>query len=178
MIECTENKDKAYIVAVLLFRRKELFYDIANMAFVEGHVMVEVDDEVRHTLQDIVEEGNRDRVERILDKAHAVITEALYPYTMRQVCLDHLDNRRQYRPVFGIRLVIPKDFSQTTLNLMERLVHEYLVCDVLQDWLSITNPSKAEIWMMKRDEAHAALRRCVNNRRGPDRSRIKPHLFF
>lgn len=176
MVECIKQEDGKR-VAVLLFGHKELFYDIANMAFVEGHIMTGADDEVRHTLQDIVQEGNRDRVERILDKAHAVITENLYPYTKRPLLHDHLDNRQQFRPVFGIRLELPEDFSQTTLNLMSRLVHEYLVCDVVQDWLTVTNPEKAAIWIEKRDEARRMLRGCTNNRRGLNRRRIRPHPF-
>lgn len=177
MVECVESADKDKHVAVLLCGHKELCFDIANLAFIEGHIMVDVDDEIRHTLQDIVEEGNRERVERVLDKGHAILTEALYPYTKRPLILDHLHDRAQRRPVYGIRLELPKDFSQTTLNLMERLVHEYLVCDVVYDWLSITNTPKAAVWREKRDEAYAGLRRCVNNRRGEKRVRIRPHPF-
>ncbi len=178
MIECGERNEEGYRIAVLLFKHKELLYDIANLAFVEGHIMVEVDDEIRHTLQDIVQEGNRDRVERILDKAHAVLTELLYPYTKVELRKKVLNDRLPRRSVFGIRLRLPDDFSQTTLNLMERLVHEYLVCDVLQDWLSITHPEKTRIWIEKREEAKVALRACVNSRRGSrHRLRIRPHLF-
>lgn len=176
MIECGDRKGDGKRIAVLLFRHKDLLYDIANLAFVEGHIMTNTDDEVRHTLQDIVQEGNRDRVERILDKAHAVITESLYPYTSRDVTQEVLDNRLRGRKVFGIRLELPSDFSQTTLNLMEKLVHEYLVCDVIQDWLTVTNTEKAQVWIMKRDEARLALTSCLAYRRG-GRPRIRPHLF-
>lgn len=177
MVECGNVKGKDIIVAVLLFKHEELYYDMANLAFVEGHIMTDVDDEVRHTLQDIVQEGNCDRVERVLDKDHAIITELLYPYTKRTIDTDILDDKLVEKPVFGIRLELPEDFSQTTLNLMERLVHEYLVCDVVQDWLSITNPRKAQIWAEKRDNAKSALRSCVNNRRGPRRTRIRLQPF-
>lgn len=175
MIECSNNTEEGKIKAMLLFSHDELIYDIANIAYVEGHIMTEADDEVVHTLQDIAEDGNRDRVERILDKAHAVLTELLYPFTKREVCVDTLDNRLKERKVFGIGLNVPSDFSQTTLNLMERLVHEYLVADVIQDWLSITNTRKAEVWIGKREEARTALKSCVNKRRGLRRTRITPH---
>lgn len=162
---------------MLLFRHEQLIYDIANIAYVEGHILPDVNGEIVHTLQDIAESGNCDRVERILDKAHAVLTELLYPFTKREITVDTLDNRLPERKVFGIGLELPEDFSQTTLNLMERLVHEYLVADVLQDWLSITNTQKAQVWTEKREEARTALKRCITSRRGNRRARIKPHMF-
>ena len=177
MIECESRKDGETIKAILLFSHEELIYDISNLAYVEGHILPDIDPEIVHTLQDITQEGNKDRVERILDKAHAILTELLYPFTKREITKDVLDNRLRERKVLGIVLELPEDFSQTTLNVMERLVHEYLVADVIQDWLSITvsNTQKAEVWKEKREEAKRKLRLCVNQRRGIKRTRLKPH---
>ncbi len=177
MIECIDNGDDSRIKALLLFKKEELLYDVKNLAYVEGHILPEEDNEIRHTLQDIGERGNIDRVIRVFDKAHAILTEALYPFTKRDLIHDVLDDRLLDREVFGIGLNLPSEFSQTTLNLMERLIHEYLVCDVLQDWLSITNTKKAQVWIDKREEAKAQLRQCVTLRRGRKKVRIRPHWF-
>ncbi len=177
MVECGESDKQGRRIAVLLFKHEDLIYDIANMAFVEGHIMVDADDEIRHTIQDIAQEGNRDRVERVLDTAHAIITELLYPYTKEEIRRAVVDSRLPRRHVIGIRLEIPNEFSQTTLNLLERLVFEYFVCDVLQDWLSVTNPQKSVVWKDKREEIRVMIRRCVTNRRGNKRVRIRQHPF-
>ena len=55
----------------LTFKREELLYDIRNNAYVEGDVMQVNDAHDRHQVQDIGEEGNIDRVTRVLDLAHA-----------------------------------------------------------------------------------------------------------
>ena len=177
MIECGSTEEVGKKKALLLFSHDELLYDVANIAYVEGHILPDVDPEIVHTLQDIAQEGNRDRVERILDKAHAILTELLYPFTKREITTDTLDNRLVERKVFGIGLELPDDFSQTTLNVMERLVHEYLVSDVIQDWLSITitNTQRRDVWIEKREEARIKLKLCVNQRRGISRSRLRPH---
>lgn len=85
--ECGE-KEKGERRFLLLFKLKELLYDIGNMAWVEGHILESENLELRHTVQDIVQDGNRDRVARILDKAHCIVTEALYPYTSRELYLN------------------------------------------------------------------------------------------
>ncbi|MEZ3525210.1 MAG: hypothetical protein K1V77_06590 [Muribaculaceae bacterium] len=174
--ECGE-KEKGERRFLLLFKLKELLYDIGNMAWVEGHILESENLELRHTVQDIVQDGNRDRVARILDKAHCIVTEALYPYTSRELYLKWRDDRPERRHVFGILLRVPDDFSQTTMNLMEHLVHEYMVADVMQDWLTITHADKAAVWLEKREEALSRLRSCVNLRRGAQRVRRRLSPF-
>jgi len=63
------------------------------------------------------------------------------------------------------------------MNLMEHLVHEYMVADVMQDWLTITHADKAAVWLEKREEALSRLRSCVNLRRGGQRVRRRLSPF-
>ena len=65
----------------MTFKREELLYDIRNNAYVEGDVMQAKTEHDRHQVQDIGEDGNIDRVTRLLDLAHAECEEALFPYT-------------------------------------------------------------------------------------------------
>lgn len=68
-------------VVSLEFSRKALIYDISNCAYVEGDVMPADDEHSKHQVFDIAEDGNIDRVTRILDLAHAECVEMMYPYT-------------------------------------------------------------------------------------------------
>lgn len=68
---------------------------------------------------------------------------------------------------------VPTTFSQTTLTLVERLIHEYLVCRDVADWLSITNPAKSETWLAKAAEAETEIRTAIQSRLA--RTRIKQH---
>jgi len=53
--ECGE-KEKGERRFLLLFKLKELLYDIGNMAWVEGHILESENLELRHTVQDIVQD--------------------------------------------------------------------------------------------------------------------------
>ena len=161
--------------AVLIFKREQLLYDIGNYAYIEGSVMSEVSDHNRHMVQDAVQDGNVDRITRVLDLAMAKCRETLYAYTRHNIHRAELDDRRRETPTYGIVLSVPTDFSQTTLNLLEKLIHEHLVCEALADWMSLTNPAKAAIWKQKADDAIDEVRASLLTRMS--RVRIRKHPF-
>ena len=193
----------------MTFKREELLYDIRNNAYVEGDVMQVKTEHDRHQVQDIGEDGNIDRVTRVLDLAHAECEEALFPYTKENVEQEtEMDDRPTYvaptadadgtvtntegetqeaetpataideeaftdetpevKPTgdYVIRLLVPDAYSKTTVRLIVRYIHEYMVCRVLADWLSITNPPAAANWKAKQDEALAGMKEAVNFRTG------------
>jgi len=166
--------------ATLTFDREQLLYDIKNYCYVEGHVMPEGAEQARHMTKDVGEYGNIDRANRLLNLLHAETVEVLYPYSRDDVHTaavavpwnDTLTEVGQYR----IDLLLPDKFSQTTLNLLELLIHEWWVAYVVGDWLSITYPEKAATWFAKAEQAKERIKGIKNNRIG-DRARIKMHPF-
>lgn len=159
---------------MLVFWRKHLLYDIRNIAYVEGHILETDNEHLRHTIQDVGEVGNVDRVTRMLDLAHAKCKELLHPYTKHKVYRP-LENELRERKVYGIILSLPQDFSQTTLDLLERLIHEYMVNRAVADWMSITNQAKVETWAAKAAAMEGEIRSCMNTRMS--RVRIRTHPF-
>ena len=175
MIEC-RMIDSRNIEAVLLFKRDQLIYDIRNVAFVEGDILEdEPSPHSKHLIQDIGEDGNIDRVTRTLNLAHGECVEMLFPFTKRKIMVDCLDDRLVEKKVYSIFMTVPKNYSQTTLNVFEDLVHEYLVSSVLADWLSITNPSKAATWEKKKEDLKMSIKSKVRSSRG--RYRLSRHPF-
>lgn len=168
-----EEKD-GRLTAVLTFRREQLLYDVRNYAWIEGGVMETESNHTRHTVQDVGEEGNVDRVTRVLDLTVAKCREMLYPYTRKEVYRPELEDTLRETPAYGIILNLPANFSQTTLCLLENLIHEYLVCKAVADWMSITNPAKAQIWDAKAEEAETGIRVNLNNRPGRTRRPLHP----
>ena len=177
----------------MTFKREELLYDIRNNAYVEGDVMQAKTEHDRHQVQDIGEDGNIDRVTRLLDLAHAECEEALFPYTKEDVDQEtEMDDTPTYveptadaegtvaymevftddttasKPTgdYVIRLLVPDEYSKTTVRLIVRYIHEYMVCRVLSDWMSITNPPAAANWKAKQDEALEGMKEAVNFRTG------------
>lgn len=172
---CFMQEEGGKIVAALIFKRRELQYDIDNLAYIEGSVLPgETEPHNRHMVQDVGQSGNIDRVTRVLDKEISMAREMLLPYTKHPVHVRELDDRLREPETYGIILSLPSSFPQTTLNLLEKLVHEYLVCRVMEDWMSITNPGKRETWAVKAKGLEEEIRRRVNARTGRTRRKLHP----
>lgn len=171
----TRVREKRATVTLLA---EELLHDIANMAYVEGDLMDGGDGHAAHQVRDICEDGNRERVLRVISMAVAKCRERLYPYT-REDAEDGtlLDNTPEEREEYVIILLLPEDFSKTTLDYLNKLLHEYITCTALADWLTIANtanPQSAAAWAAKAEEAQAEAARIINLRRGRVRRTVSP----
>lgn len=173
-MSCFFEEENGTTLAVLRFEREQLLYDIRNCAYIEGHIMETDNVERRHTVQDVGEDSNVDRVTRVLDLTVAKCRELLYPYAKHDIRRPILNDKLKDACVYGIVLKLPFGFSQTTLSLLERLIHEYLVCRSLADWMSITNPEKERTWAEKAAAAETEIRASLNARMGITRRRLHP----
>lgn len=167
MGECKEKK------VTLVFRREQLLYDVRNYAYVESHVMATETEHGKHMVADVGEEGNVDRVTRVLDLGVSMCRELLYPWAKRDIDKTELDDTLKERTEYRIEMSVPGTLSQTTLTLIEKLVHEYLVCRGVADWMSITNAQKADTWLAKAADAESEIRTTVHSRM--KRTRIRQH---
>lgn len=174
-MSCFLEEENGTKFAVLIFKRDQLMYDIENISYIEGSVLPkDTEAHNRHMVQDVGEEGNVDRVSRILDLCHAQAKETLYPYTKHEIHKAEIDDILRKPKVYGIVMKVPSDFSQTTLILLERLIHEYFVCRAVQEWMSITNPAKAETWGVKAEEAINEARVSLSARVSRVRRKLHP----
>lgn len=152
---CIRDNAESHVRTVTLtFKRSELLYDIRNYAFVEGDIMSPSEENARHQTLDIGEDGNIDRVSRVLGLAHAECVEFLYPFTKTAVEEEESRNDILDAPEeYVITLSVPDTFSKSTCDLLERYIHEYLVCRALADWLTVTKPQAAANWLAKTEDA-------------------------
>lgn len=173
---CCCNKTKTAKRVTLEFHRRHLLYDVTNYAFVEGEIVGEDVEHVHHQVTDITEEGNVDRVTRVLNLAHAEVVEMLYPYTKEEISDDAetLDNALVEPETYTVTMDVPGDFSMTTLKLLQQMIHEYLVCRVLQDWLSITYTESSVIWEAKLEALREKIRTALMSRMKAMRRKLKP----
>jgi hypothetical protein len=159
----------------LHFIREELLYDIKNLAYVHHDMMDEqkkvvtgIDiDHARHLTADIGEEGNVDRVSRILSLVMSEVTDLLYPYTKEAPIEEEVDDMLQAPIAYDILMHVPDTMSRTTIRYLVNLIHEYMVCRVLADWLSITYPEAAAKWRGDAESVRMEINRTKNLRRGP-----------
>lgn len=174
---CDKNApdSRATREVTLTFHREQLLYDIRNYAYIEGHVWGESNQHAQHTLVEIGEDGNVDRVNRILAVVHAAAVEMLYPYTKDEPVDGEEICDRMWTPTdYKIKMNVPATMSRTTLHLMGKLIHEFMVCRVIYDWLSITHPETAGNWLDKAKEAQEEINSIKNCRRGRVRRPMHP----
>lgn len=177
MMSCCERNSEAQTRSVTLtFKRAELLYDAENYSFVEGDIMATDDVHAPHQVYDIAQTGNVDRVTRVLNLAHAECVEMLYPYTKEEIPegQEAMDDVLTAPEEYDIVLNLPENFSMTTVQLLRHLIHEYLVCKVLADWMSITKPESMENWQMKFETIKEKIRTSLLSRRGRAKLKLKP----
>lgn len=163
--------------ATLKLSTEELLHDIANMAYVEGDLIDGGNEHAAHQVRDICEDGNRERVLRVVDMAVAKCRESLYPYT-REDAEDgtELDNVPDEKEEYVISMLLPEDFSKTTLDYLNKLLHEYICCAAIADWMTIANTDKVRVatWAAKEEEAQEQVMKIINLRRCRVRRTVSP----
>lgn len=177
---CTISRDNENKkVATLTFSREQLLYDLRTIAYVEGDTNNAQNDHNMHQLVDIGEDGNIDRVTRLLDLAHAEAKELLYPHT--KVDIEDgatYDDILTETDVYTINLLVPERFSDTTARYWEHKIHEYMICRVLAEWMMLTNkanPNAAALWEAKAQQAIEDIKESFTRR--TQRVRRSMHPF-
>lgn len=158
--------------------RKALLYDIGNYAYVEAEVLPVDAENTRHQLADIVEDGNVDRVTRMLGLVYRECVEMLYPYCKRPLVVEKdgcvLDDKLEEEAYYVVDLSLPHGFSETTVEYLKDLIHEYIVCRVLADWISMVRAGSESNWLAKAEELRSKMRSALMSRRSMQRRPLKP----
>lgn len=166
------------IQVTITMKRDELIYDISQIAYVEGDIISEDGQHSKHQVMDITEDGNVDRVNRTLNLAWQECVDFLYPYSKRVLDNDSSFNNAAIAPEqYGMALTMPKLISATTLEYLTGLIHEYMICRVLVDWLSITNitnSNSVSAWEAKMEQAKYKIHTIISTRRGAVRRKLHP----
>ena len=162
----------------LKFLREELLDDIEKYSYVEGDVQRADAEHLvhgKHQTQEMLQDDNIDLVTRHLDLALARCREALYPYSKTPVA-DNVtaDDILVEGTYYTIELNVPDDFSQTTVDWLEQLIHNLLVWWALYYWFSITKPEAAEKWMTSANAAEEDIKGALARRCGRTRRPLRP----
>lgn len=168
----TYRKDKT--VKLTMFR-KELLEDIEDYSYKEALKMSADDEPARHQVTDVCQEDNLPRVTRVLDMSFDECVDMLYPYSKVPVAdVTEKDDKLQQRERYELMMLVPKDFSHTTVELLTRKVHEYMVCAVMADWMSLFKPDSQANWEAKKAVCETDINTKINNRVGRVRRPLTP----
>lgn len=158
---------KRTVANYLWFLREELLHDIASYAYVAGDMMGD-ESHGSHQVFDVVEDGNVELATRQLTMAHAECEELLYPYVKVGSAEElELSNDYEAPDVYGFELHLPEGVAHNTVTLLKELLHEYMICRVLGEWMAVTLPAAAENWRRRQEEAVTKMRRTLRWRHTP-----------
>lgn len=167
--------DREQLQVSLMFKRDELLHDISNNSWVQSEVSASDNVNAKQELKDIVQDGNLDRVLRVLQLAHQECIELLYAYTHTDIVGgEHLDDAFADPKNYVIDMKVPTTFSRTSLEYLVHLIHEYLVCRVIEDWVSIVMPDRKVIWAEKIQDIKDKIISCLSRRSGRIRRSQSP----
>ena len=130
-------------------KSSELLYDIGNIAFITGDIMLQ-DVKLQSAVQDVVNDGNLNKVTRSLSRIFNELVSSLTAYTKKElienvVVSDDLTAPENYEMV----LVVPDTFSSPNANAVVTAAHDYMVNMALSDWFSITKKDEAQMYFDK-----------------------------
>ena len=146
------------------------------------------DEHAIHQTFDICEEGNIDRVARLLGLAFSIVEETLAPliderhFRTRIPDLSYKPGNYTLNFRKGVNLKRQGDKrsgrrripSQTLRNT----IHEFLVCRVIAGWLSITMPDLSLIWREKANLCIEALKEMCSRLSEQEEGRIIRRRLF
>lgn len=139
--------------------KKALLYDISNMAY----LIADTGDHSNHSLhrvRDICQDGNIDRVARVLGLAYSQVLVALLPI-LAPPRLD-IEKDQSVVPhdyIINLRKDADMKFRLTKERQLKikETVHEFMVAKVLADWLYVTLPPAADVWKYRAEVSLEAL---------------------
>lgn len=163
-------------------QKKELVYDVANTTYTFADALSVEDVHEKHNIMDVAQEGNRDKLARILDEAVEDCREVLYSLGKGHVdgswyetnewedCVGSPTNDEES---YYLKMFAPRSFSPSSLHTLTVYAHNYIVNKSVSDWLAIVYPKGAEQFLVLAEEKKDKLLHAAN--RGSGQLRIKPH---
>lgn len=135
---------------------------------------------------------DEDRIffERTFDMALAECRNMLYPYTKnaiptiirREICSELLPPN-DYDPNAyvvnhinpnEIKLLLPRHFSHITINLIEKLLNEYIINRLMSEWIMITVPEKHSYWIERCASTKKQISTALTARTRPLKRTLRP----
>ena len=166
--------------------KHEIVHDIKNTAYTYADSISSsvADPHLIHNIYDVGEDGNRDRLARILDSAVEDCREMLYRYTKMEMlgggfdsdeweeCIGSPTNEEE---AYYLALRMPKGFSKTSVHTMMVYIHDYIVYQCLYEWMMIVYPDGADRFWALAEEKQQKIKDASN--RSAVKARIALHPF-
>lgn len=164
--------DRTVHIALL---RSELLYDIGSMFYVEGDLAERDTGTEHHQVIDGIVGENVNRIIRMLNLCQTKLVELLYPFVKSEnEQIELRDNTLTSDYSYCFSLTIPDGFAESSVNRLNELMHQYMVCYAVADWLSITKAGAEAKWNEKCAYLEQEMRSTINRRMKRVRRSLTP----
>lgn len=150
---------------LMLWDKRQLLYEIADTAWVEGDSDTEAVEKTQatdastHNYKEVAEEKNWPVVSRWIDLGIAESEQMLYNLTRIPThCHRSMDNQVNRMLEYAMEMRVHPEASEHTINLIMGLVNEYLKARVLKEWAGISYKPALPYWAQKVEELAAQIR--------------------
>lgn len=150
--KCFMSRDHRH--AMIELHKDELVHDVKNTAYIVANSLEGqgVDNARLHNLYDVGEDGNREKLARMLDSAVEDCKERLFHYTRRLGrCAFASDEWEEVTgspenddEAYYLCLNTADNVSATSIRTMAVYAHDYVVYNVLKEWAVLVYPDVAE----------------------------------
>ena len=166
--------------------KSELVYDIKNTSYTFADSISSGVSDLHsiHQIYDVGEEGNRDKLARILDSAVEDCKELLYRFTKMEMLGSGFDSNEWEECIgsptneeesYYLAMRMPNGFSKTSVHTMTVYIHDYIVNQCLYEWLMIVYPDGADRFWSLAEEKKQKIKDASN--RSAVSARIALHPF-
>lgn len=173
-----------YKVIIELLKR-ELVFDIKNTAAVYADSISSsvADSHSIHNIYDIGEDGNLDKLARILDSAVEDCREMLYRFCKVDMHRGGFDTNEWEECIgspandeeaYYLVMVMPRGFSATSVHTLAVYIHDFIVYQSLYEWMILVYPDGAEQFQMLAEEKKQKYMNASIRTTGHTRIRLHP----
>lgn len=163
-------------IADIELRQDDLLADIANRLLVTAN-SIGKDADTAGT-KDALDDGNREIITGLVAKYVYECMNILFPYAKTPVRRCRCDGGNE-ADVYVIRLTFERERSETQVQELRRLIHDYIVYKCYAEWLEMTLPAANTytIWEQKAEDTRERIAAVLVLPYEPRKLRVRPHWY-
>lgn len=158
-------------------KQDELLSDVANRLLVTADSIG--GDAETHNTKDALDEGNRETVTGLVAKYVYECMNILFPYAKTPVRRCRCGDDGNEADVYVVRLTFERERSETQVQELRRLIHDYIVYKCYAEWLEMTLPAANTytIWEQKAEDTRQRIASVLVLPYEPKKLRVKPYWY-
>jgi len=162
----------------LTFYTEELLSDISTYCMASADAVATGGRDV-HNTKDVLDDGNREVVQRIISRQLYECMHILYPFAKAPIRSCYYDNDTKDVEAYVIELDFPYERNETDVRMLQENIQSYIVYKCLSEWLALTLPETGQwqMWESKAQEQREMITTALVLPLKPMAVRVRPQFY-